>query len=169
MFNGHNKMQKLFNGIKALHLSQVNGSPKRKLPLTSCLQKVQMISKIAYTVFFGTGVLCWISPVYAYWNDKNEWELSLAMFLPFVQHDTSSGYLTNIVWQVFLEIAALDHVATFENLLVMYILHSIVFVDYLRMDLEELQEILEKEGPKDKTKIKKKMKEVFQNHQKILE
>lgn len=59
-------------------------------------------------------------------------------------------------------------VATFDSLMIMFVVHTIVFVDYFKMDLDELKKLYEDEKS-DKKETKKKLRDIFQSHKTILE
>lgn len=151
-----------------MHQSQNNKVEKRKTILSTCLYITKTASIAYYFVFFIGTLVFWIQPVYSYFFN-NIRELIFVFYLPFFDHETFSGYMINLVYQLFVEYIAVFFGGSFDTLFGLFVLHSIVYSDLFKMDLDELEVFLVKNQYDDQELIKNKMRDIVLKHKEIEE
>lgn len=165
---GHIKIQKLFKIIRTLHEKQVKGPANRKEPLAWCLMVVKRASVLQYAMIFGAAIMLWINPITTLsFTDKRE--LPFGILIVFADHTTLQGFIMNSISQVLMQYVGIVMVATFDSVMIMFVVHTIVFVDLFKLELDEFTELLTQKDKADKEEIKRRLREIVLSHKAILE
>ena len=167
-YNGLPKIQKLLGKIEKLHSTHVNGPEKRKEPLLWCIRTVNFISNITYILFTLTNVSYTIFSLYFYFV-KNIRELPMGMLIPFLDNSNLAVYYLNLVVQVFLAMqVGVGIMSNFDNVMILFVIHAITFIDHFKLDLEEFEEYLKGAERMDSQEVKSRLNKVLERHQEII-
>lgn len=166
--NGLPQIQNLLEQITILHKTYSNGSGKRKEPLLWCIKIVNLISNVNYILFTSTTICYTIASLYFYFF-MNIRELPMGMLIPFLDNSSLAVYFLNLIVQVFLVMQlAVGIMTNFDNVMILFLINAITYVDQYKLDLEDFGEYLENEERKDPKEVKERLKIILLRHHEII-
>ena len=93
----------------------------------------------------------------------------MGMLIPFLDNSNLAVYFLNLAVQVVLVMqVAVGIMTNFDNVMILFVIHAITFVDNFILDLEEFGEFLKSAERKDPQEMKSRIKKILQSHQEII-
>ena len=168
LITGHERLQKILKKVLALHQYHAKGPFERMQPQLWCMTLVNRIFNFIMILYFGTTGVFLLAPIFIlYFNDHLM--LPYCFVLPFVDYTTLIGFSINCILQACFLYTNVLLESIFDILMVIFIIHTITFVDHFKMDLDEFGDYLTGERSKEPKEVKKRFKRIHQSHLEIIE
>lgn len=168
MLFGHQKFQKIYIRVNALHESVKFQSQEKKKILIECVNTINKLGLFLFINFLGAVIMFGLYPVYAYFFE-NRRELMLGVHVPFVNHTTLQGYVITMITQLAFETYAVIGISAFDIIFMMFIFHTVAFTKLLQVDLREFSIYLMVDDPKERHRVNEKLEDLITKHREIIE
>ena len=168
LITGHVKLQKLSRKVLALHQSYVNGSLERMQPQLWCRKLGNFIFNFIFSLFVVSSIIFFVPSLLIYYF-SNLLILPFCFVLPFLDFTTLVGYCINYIIQGSFLFFAIIIESCFDIFMLIFIMHTLAFVDHFKMDLDEFSEFLTQKNSKDPKEVRKVLKKIHKSHLEIIE